>query len=129
MRTAGGQAALDAVADRIARAGRHHLAFESAALDVVRGKLADDARQALVASRRRVDTAGDVVAASDPHRLLARGWSVTRDEAGGLVRAPAAVAAGDALETTVAGGTIMSRVDASDGATPRVTNGGEETTT
>jgi len=127
--TAGGQAALDAVVDRIARAGRHHLAFESAALDVVRGKLADDARQALVASRRRVDTAGDVVAASDPHRLLARGWSVTRDEAGGLVRTPAAAAAGDALETTVAGGTIMSRVVASDDATPRATNGGEETAT
>ena len=127
--TAGGVAALTAVADHIARAGRHQLALETAALDVVGARVVEDARQALVASRRRVDAAADIVAASDPHRLLARGWSVTRDEAGELVRAPASVATGETLETTVTGGTIMSRVVASDDVTPRATSGDEETPT
>jgi exonuclease VII large subunit len=83
----------------------------------------------LVACRRRADAAADIVAASDPHRLLARGWSVTRDAAGELVRAPASVATGEILETTVTEGTIMSRVVTSDDVTPHATSGDEETPT
>ena len=54
---------------------------------------------------------------------------MTRDEAGELVRAPASVATGETLETTVTGGTIMSRVVASDDVTLRATSGDEETAT
>ena len=46
----------------------------------------------------------------DPHRLLARGWSITRTDQGELVTAPNAVSAGVVLETTVAGGEIRSVV-------------------
>jgi exodeoxyribonuclease VII large subunit len=127
--TQGDEASLTALADHIARAGRHQLALGVSALGVVGGRVVEGARQALVASRRQVDTAADVVAASDPHRLLARGWSVTRNEAGEVVRSPASVAAGEGLETTVAGGTIMSRVVVSDGGTPPGTSSDEETPT
>jgi exodeoxyribonuclease VII large subunit len=57
-----------------------------------------------------VDGRAAVVGALDPARALARGWSITRDRSGRLVRDPAAVGAGEPLVTTVAGGTITSTV-------------------
>ncbi len=129
VRTADRESALRAAAGRIARAGRHRLALESASLEVVRSNVVDDSRQAMAASRRRVDAAADVVAASDPHRLLSRGWSVTRDNTGSVVRAPGEVAPGEALQTTVAGGTIMSRVVVPDGEDPLGTSSKQEATT
>ena len=51
------------------------------------------------------------VGALDPARALARGWSITRDGAGRVVRDPATIGPGDPLTTTVAGGTITSTVD------------------
>lgn len=49
-------------------------------------------------------------ALADPARLLARGWSITRDGAGHLVRSAAAVAPGTALVTTLADGRLHSTV-------------------
>jgi exonuclease VII large subunit len=46
----------------------------------------------------------------DPHRLLARGWSITRSREGTLVTSPDAVTPGSVLRTTVAGGDINSVV-------------------
>ncbi len=51
-----------------------------------------------------------LAAAADPGRALARGFSVTRTADGRLVRAPDDVAAGDALVTTLAGGSVPSTV-------------------
>jgi len=45
----------------------------------------------------------------DPRAILARGWSITRHR-GQVVRDPSAVAAGDELVTTVAGGELRSTV-------------------
>lgn len=58
------------------------------------------------------------VAALDPARALARGWSITRTAAGTVVRDAAAVAPGDELRTTVAGGVVHSIV-APQEATPQ----------
>ena len=49
----------------------------------------------------------------DPARTLARGWSITRDAQGRVVRSASAVGPGDRLVTTVADGEVRSTVDAS----------------
>jgi exodeoxyribonuclease VII large subunit len=48
----------------------------------------------------------------DPERILARGWSITRNAAGDLVTDPDDVAAGSILQTQVAAGEIRSVVSA-----------------
>ncbi|MEI6454424.1 MAG: exodeoxyribonuclease VII large subunit, partial [Actinomycetes bacterium] len=49
--------------------------------------------------------------AHDPSRLLAAGYSITRNADGGLIRSPQDVQAGGQLVTTVAGGRLISRVE------------------
>jgi exodeoxyribonuclease VII large subunit len=51
------------------------------------------------------------VRALDPARTLARGWSITHDADGKLIRSVDDVAAGTELVTTVADGTVRSTVD------------------
>jgi exodeoxyribonuclease VII large subunit len=53
------------------------------------------------------------VRALDPRRALDRGWSITRTADGALLRDVAALHHGDELVTTVARGTVRSRVSAS----------------
>ena len=50
-------------------------------------------------------------AALDPRRVLERGYSITRDADGRVVRTSDAVAAGALVETELAGGRITSRVE------------------
>jgi exodeoxyribonuclease VII large subunit len=57
-----------------------------------------------------VDGVEAQVRALDPARTLARGWSITRDAGGRVVRSAAQVAAGDRLVTTVADGEVTSEV-------------------
>jgi exodeoxyribonuclease VII large subunit len=52
-----------------------------------------------------------VLAAHDPLRQLQRGWSLTRDLGGQLVRHPSALGPGDKIVTTLAAGTIASIVE------------------
>lgn len=46
-----------------------------------------------------------------PRRTLERGYSITRDATGRVLRDPAAVAAGERLTTTLSGGELTSRVE------------------
>ena len=46
-----------------------------------------------------------------PHRLLERGFSITRDAAGRIVNRPGQVGPGDPLTTRLVGGTVTSRVE------------------
>ena len=55
-------------------------------------------------------------AAVDPAHLLARGWSITTDASGEVVRSVADVASGDVLTTRVADGVVTTQVT---DATPR----------
>ena len=64
------------------------------------------------ADARLAQTAA-MVGAYDPARTLARGWSITRTETGGLVRSPDDAPAGTVLRTTVAGGEVTSTVEGS----------------
>jgi exodeoxyribonuclease VII large subunit len=47
----------------------------------------------------------------DPATTLARGWSITRDAQGNVVKSIDQVSAGDVLTTALLNGTISSRVE------------------
>ena len=68
------------------------------------------AEQALRAADRSLEAKASLVAALDPARTLARGWSITRTTTGQLVRDPGDAPLGSSLVTTLATGTIRSRV-------------------
>ena len=63
-------------------------------------------------AKRRADLANceSIRSALDPANILARGWSVTRNADGEVVRSESAVATGDILATQVADGEITSEV-------------------
>ena len=63
-------------------------------------------------AKRKADLANceSILGALDPANILARGWSVTRNADGEVVRSASAVAAGDILATQVADGEITSEV-------------------
>jgi exodeoxyribonuclease VII large subunit len=60
---------------------------------------------------RRVDAHDVRLRALDPRRVLERGYSITRDADGAVIRATAAVTPDAVLVTEVADGTITSRVE------------------
>jgi exodeoxyribonuclease VII large subunit len=108
---------LDRRAERLgqaaARAGsatRNHLRRHHADADRRAERLAERAPRALQLAERRLDAAATHVSALDPVRTLARGWSITRTADGTPVRRPSDVAEGTELVTSLAGGTIASRV-------------------
>jgi len=113
-------AVLDRAEGRVEAGGRAHLRTHEAALAVAGARLAPRARRAVTVAGRRLDGIEVQVRALDPARTLARGWSITRDARGRVVRAAAAVAPGDRLVTTVADGEVTSTVDAAadDGGGP-----------
>ncbi len=75
-------------------------------------RLVEVARARTVAERRRLDATARLCAELSPERVLARGFSLTRDHAGRIVRSSAEVAAGDLLRTALSAGFIDSRVEA-----------------
>lgn len=97
-------------AGRLEGASRHHLrtatngvARHLATLRVLSRRATRDAERTVHLLTARVD-------AVDPARTLARGWSITRTAGGRIVRRPDDVAPGEVLVTTVAEGSIHSRV-------------------
>jgi exodeoxyribonuclease VII large subunit len=89
-----------------ARLGRLDASLDGAAARLRRAATGATAAPAAAAAllAARVD-------ALDPARALARGWSLTRTADGRLVRSAADVGPGDRLVTTVADGTLTSRVE------------------
>ncbi|MCE5325140.1 MAG: exodeoxyribonuclease VII large subunit [Planctomycetaceae bacterium] len=67
-------------------------------------------RHRLALARQRVEAAARQLEAMSYRSVLARGFSVTRDSRGQIVRSAAAVAAGEILSTQVSDGAIASRV-------------------
>ena len=98
------------LADRLSRAAITRLDRNGTALDDQQRRLRNASRRALDEAERRLDHLGGRTSAADPVRALARGWSITRDEEGTVVRSASDVSSGVTILTTLADGTIQSTV-------------------
>jgi exodeoxyribonuclease VII large subunit len=82
--------------------------------------LAAAPRRRLAMAEAKLEGVAAQVRALDPARVLARGFSITRDSAGLVVRDGAALVRGDRITTELAAGRVASVVEFSDsGGTPR----------
>ena len=68
-------------------------------------------RVALDRQRQILEMKSATLRLLDPATTLARGWSITRDSKGNVVKSIDDVAVGDTLTTALANGTISSRVE------------------
>jgi exodeoxyribonuclease VII large subunit len=113
-------AVLDRAVGRVGAGARAHLRTHEQTAALAATRVAQRPPRLLAAAGRELDAIEAQVRALDPRRTLARGWSITRDADGRVVRSAATVAPGDTLVTTLADGAVRSTVDASDdGAVPR----------
>jgi len=100
---------------RLALSSVRTLDHRGAALDRSAERLA---RRPLQVATQQLQTLEQIearVRLLDPVHTMARGWSVTRTADGRIVRGVADVAAGDEIVTTLASGTVNSRVESSKG--------------
>ena len=84
------------------------LAEQRHTLGGVTDRLRLDLRQALTAAGQRLDTLGAQLHAYDPQRALDRGWSITSDAGGRLLRSVSEVTPGATLRTRMKDGTVTS---------------------
>jgi exodeoxyribonuclease VII large subunit len=110
--------AVDRAAARLAAGGgrlegatRAHLRAADRTLAGAAARLGGRGRRALATAESAVRLAEARASAVDPARALARGWTITRDGDGRVVRSVAVLAAGDELVTTFADGAAVSRVE------------------
>ena len=107
---------LERSAGRTSSSARGHLRGRELALAVVGQRLAHRPPRLVAAAAHDLDRLEAQVRALDPARTLARGWSITRDAEGRVLRSATDVAQGDALTTTLANGGIRSTVTEARGA-------------
>lgn len=109
LRTAGERTdtATQRLAVCVAAVQRHNLAR----LERSQARLVLAARQRVADAARDVDTAQTRLKALDPANALLRGWSITRNADGAIVRSVADARPGDQLLTQLADGTLTSTVD------------------
>jgi exodeoxyribonuclease VII large subunit len=107
---------LERSAGRTSSSARGHLRGRELALAVVGQRLAHRPPRLIAAAAHDLDRLDAQVRALDPARTLARGWSITRDDDGQVLRSAASVADGDSLTTTLADGDIRSTVTEARGA-------------
>ena len=69
--------------------------------------------QLLDAEARSLDASASRLALLDPANLLRRGWSITRDAQGAIIRTIDGAAPGSVITTQVADGTLSSRIEES----------------
>ncbi len=94
----------------IARATRSALADQERVCSNADQRIRRDPKRALDHATQRLTGVEARVRAHDPFRVLARGWSITRDGDGNVVRRASAVVPGERLTTTLADGDVMSEV-------------------
>jgi exodeoxyribonuclease VII large subunit len=107
---------LERAAGRTSSSARGHLRARELALAAVGQRLHHRPPRLVAAAAHDLDRLDAQVRALDPARTLARGWSITRDARGRVVRSAAAVADGDSLTTTLADGEVHSTVTHGRGA-------------
>lgn len=106
------RAVVDETAARMRRVLMQRIIEANAALD--RNQLGSAVRRAIVKSAATLEEKRGVLEAVGPEAVLARGYSVTTDAAGRLIRRSDAVSTGDDVVTRVAEGTIHSTVTRSE---------------
>jgi len=79
-------------------------------LDLVAQAIARRPREVVRLEERRVAAWADRLRLLDPVRVMRRGWSITRDAAGRVVRDATALRSGDGIVTSVANGEVASTV-------------------
>lgn len=102
-----GQRLRQAMANRWGTSSRH-----ISRLDDIGKRLTRATRALLAARQQRLDALAASLRHLDPHAVLARGYSITRDAAGKLLRSAAAARAGETLEIQMADGRIDATVKA-----------------
>lgn len=110
---------LDARRRQLDLGARRHLRDQGRAWRLRRDRLGEVPQRQLVRAAERLVTVEARLGASDPARLLARGWSLTRTADGDIVRAAAQVTPGQTLLTSLASGTVSSTVTATTEQEPR----------
>jgi len=96
---------------RAVHAGRRHTRDAGQAVTTSQRALVASARRALRAGALELDGVDARLRALDPQRVLERGYTITRDDDGVLVRAASGVRAGAVLVTETADGRLRSRVE------------------
>jgi exodeoxyribonuclease VII large subunit len=98
-------------ADRVRTQAHVHLARADGALVRASDRIRPERLgQLLNGEGHRVDALAARLAANDPQRVLARGWSLTRTADGRVVRSAADAPVGTELHTMLADGNLVSRV-------------------
>lgn len=101
---------LTAAAERIARAGGDTLIRRAEEVDRATTRLGREAPRTLERHAASLAVAAATVTANDPARVLARGYSITRDSSGHVITDPGALRPGDRLRTELAAGAVTSTV-------------------
>jgi exodeoxyribonuclease VII large subunit len=104
-------AQLDTCARRVGELGRRATRDRRAVLVTRERDLVTHAQHHLERAGMRLGRSEAVVRALDPRRVLERGYSITRDADGRVLRAADMVAAGATVETELASGRVTSRVE------------------
>ena len=102
---------LAAARSALVAAGSYALALRRRRLKEMAGTLRREAPQQLRRAAGDVESYRRLCRELAPERVLHRGFSITRDVRGKVVRKPEAVAAGDRLTTQLEGGTVASVVE------------------
>jgi exodeoxyribonuclease VII large subunit len=97
--------------DRLRHAPARQLDHADRGLGDAAAALARRSPQLLETEARSIEAAADRLALLDPANLMRRGWSITRDAAGTVVRSVHDVAAGAVITTQVADGSLTSRIE------------------
>lgn len=110
---------LDHRAERIVEAARRRLDAADLLSDAAANTVARRAPLGLGAAERSLDVLDERLRLLDPVHVLARGWTITRDASGHVVRDAAALEPGATLVTHFASGTVTSTVTEVPAASPK----------
>lgn len=101
---------LDRSARQLSTACATRLAGATQHLDRSAGRLADRPAELLDRAQQQLEVFAARTASLDPAVQLARGWTITRNEDGAIVRSITDVSAGDVLTTDLVDGTLTSAI-------------------
>ncbi len=101
------------IGTRLRRAAPRALERSEKERALLAGRLVGAARGRLATERASLEGRARLVTGLSPERTLKRGFSITRAGSGAIVRDASSLAPGDPIRTTLAHGTVTSRVEES----------------